>query len=189
MIRRPPRSTLFPYTTLFRSHRRGWRSFRQCRLPERQEALRGPRAGDARRLCKPQIYVHAWPGRAEGLPQLQGLESPPFACLKSFWVYSILPKVPGGPRGAIGLPFNCSNTAAEFVAVTSNWRFAVKWRVSPAYTWESNRTLSSAMTRTCVAAEVETESSRGTSAEGAGAAADCFAARYAPMWRHPYRPE
>src|SRR5258708_27133002 len=27
MIRRPPRSTLFPYTTLFRSHRaqRGWR--------------------------------------------------------------------------------------------------------------------------------------------------------------------
>src|SRR3712207_7465313 len=25
MIRRPPRSTLFPYTTLFRSHREGWR--------------------------------------------------------------------------------------------------------------------------------------------------------------------
>src|SRR3972149_4812165 len=25
MIRRPPRSTLFPYTTLFRSMRRGWR--------------------------------------------------------------------------------------------------------------------------------------------------------------------
>src|SRR2546422_3246558 len=24
MIRRPPRSTLFPYTTLFRSDRRGW---------------------------------------------------------------------------------------------------------------------------------------------------------------------
>src|SRR2546422_5302313 len=24
MIRRPPRSTLFPYTTLFRSHARGW---------------------------------------------------------------------------------------------------------------------------------------------------------------------
>src|SRR2546429_8142867 len=64
MIRRPPRSTLFPYTTLFRS----------------------------------------------------------------FWVYTILPKVPGGPRGAIGLPFNCSNTAAEFVAVTANWRFAGKWR-------------------------------------------------------------
>src|SRR2546427_9646142 len=25
MIRRPPRSTLFPYTTLFRSHRARWR--------------------------------------------------------------------------------------------------------------------------------------------------------------------
>src|SRR5690242_21057519 len=25
LIRRPPRSTLFPYTTLFRSHRRRWR--------------------------------------------------------------------------------------------------------------------------------------------------------------------
>src|SRR5438128_6602205 len=28
MIRRPPRSTLFPYTTLFRSHRRGPRRSR-----------------------------------------------------------------------------------------------------------------------------------------------------------------
>src|SRR5438552_18457709 len=27
MIRRPPRSTLFPYTTLFRSWRRPWRAF------------------------------------------------------------------------------------------------------------------------------------------------------------------
>src|SRR3712207_7288747 len=36
MIRRPPRSTLFPYTTLFRSGRGGWpRSARgRCRRPE-----------------------------------------------------------------------------------------------------------------------------------------------------------
>src|SRR2546427_9649161 len=27
MIRRPPRSTLFPYTTLFRSYRGSWRPF------------------------------------------------------------------------------------------------------------------------------------------------------------------
>src|SRR5207244_5604959 len=27
MIRRPPRSTLFPYTTLFRSHGRGWSGY------------------------------------------------------------------------------------------------------------------------------------------------------------------
>src|SRR2546426_12395875 len=31
MIRRPPRSTLFPYTTLFRSQRGGGRAFRACR--------------------------------------------------------------------------------------------------------------------------------------------------------------
>src|ERR1035437_2826908 len=31
MIRRPPRSTLFPYTTLFRSHRSKCRSLRPCR--------------------------------------------------------------------------------------------------------------------------------------------------------------
>src|SRR2546427_5889593 len=37
MIRRPPRSTLFPYTTLFRSHRRG----RLClgSRPRRAQAL------------------------------------------------------------------------------------------------------------------------------------------------------
>src|SRR5258708_18886029 len=32
MIRRPPRSTLFPYTTLFRSHRRLHRRLRGVRL-------------------------------------------------------------------------------------------------------------------------------------------------------------
>src|SRR6266542_5094241 len=34
MIRRPPRSTLFPYTTLFRSRRRTWPRPR-CRHPSR----------------------------------------------------------------------------------------------------------------------------------------------------------
>src|SRR2546425_6433757 len=33
MIRRPPRSTLFPYTTLFRSLARGWPNT-TCRRPE-----------------------------------------------------------------------------------------------------------------------------------------------------------
>src|SRR5215467_15798269 len=41
MIRRPPRSTLFPYTTLFRSHRRSARpehqGTRSCRPPWRSE--------------------------------------------------------------------------------------------------------------------------------------------------------
>src|SRR2546430_8005976 len=49
MIRRPPRSTLFPYTTLFRSARRSWLHTRQSlcsllpcpRLPDRiREASR-----------------------------------------------------------------------------------------------------------------------------------------------------
>src|SRR3989338_8090542 len=39
MIRRPPRSTLFPYTTLFRSH--GWRT------------LQGPIPVEAAELIKP----------------------------------------------------------------------------------------------------------------------------------------
>src|SRR5437870_12620550 len=34
LIRRPPRSTLFPYTTLFRSLYRFWSAFRQNRAQE-----------------------------------------------------------------------------------------------------------------------------------------------------------
>src|SRR2546426_7407587 len=42
MIRRPPRSTLFPYTTLFRSRPRArWRRVRGRFAPERQQALNG----------------------------------------------------------------------------------------------------------------------------------------------------
>src|SRR2546422_3759326 len=44
MIRRPPRSTLFPYTTLFRS----WRSRRQ-----RRSRGRGPRRSRGRRRRSP----------------------------------------------------------------------------------------------------------------------------------------
>src|SRR3712207_7947273 len=44
MIRRPPRSTLFPYTTLFRSRTRtrGW-----CRPAARPPSARRPAAGGA----------------------------------------------------------------------------------------------------------------------------------------------
>src|SRR2546427_9585942 len=62
MIRRPPRSTLFPYTTLFRSHfsstnidsamapqarnrvSRGWALVRLRRFTQQQERLPGARA-------------------------------------------------------------------------------------------------------------------------------------------------
>src|SRR3712207_8794315 len=40
MIRRPPRSTLFPYTTLFRSQRRG---YEPSPLPVARPKLRQPR--------------------------------------------------------------------------------------------------------------------------------------------------
>src|SRR2546422_5980697 len=50
MIRRPPRSTLFPYTTLFRSHR------------ERRDGRVGEVAGQRARL--PHGVVRGMPGEA-----------------------------------------------------------------------------------------------------------------------------
>src|SRR5258708_21656133 len=50
MIRRPPRSTLFPYTTLFRSQQRS-RSWK----PDSRWALRGSRARAYRRFCRENI--------------------------------------------------------------------------------------------------------------------------------------
>src|SRR2546430_9132899 len=46
MIRRPPRSTLFPYTTLFRSHSRGARSGSESVTDS--ETIRNPRSGEVR---------------------------------------------------------------------------------------------------------------------------------------------
>src|SRR5260370_12769505 len=57
MIRRPPRSTLFPYTTLFRSEdgqRMGrWHRSRTPRLTGRQRA-----ADDARKRCSDRSEEH-----------------------------------------------------------------------------------------------------------------------------------
>src|SRR2546430_10387341 len=48
MIRRPPRSTLFPYTTLFRSARRAAVVFlsQHGAATDRQQSLAGPAPGD-----------------------------------------------------------------------------------------------------------------------------------------------
>src|SRR3989475_6188044 len=59
MIRRPPRSTLFPYTTLFRSH---WATFSSDHVPHArgcaEEALAIAReTGDARVLAKSVGYL------------------------------------------------------------------------------------------------------------------------------------
>src|SRR3989442_8729386 len=51
MIRRPPRSTLFPYTTLFRSLPLEGESPRQCRGPGRQGQRRGRRLLPALRVA------------------------------------------------------------------------------------------------------------------------------------------
>src|SRR2546422_7855877 len=48
MIRRPPRSTLFPYTTLFRSRHRSRRQDLDRRFGARRRAVRGGAAGGAR---------------------------------------------------------------------------------------------------------------------------------------------
>src|SRR2546429_6112425 len=61
MIRRPPRSTLFPYTTLFRSNRvRGARRRRShCRQPARDDAARHvDRRLDQRRGRKQRSEEH-----------------------------------------------------------------------------------------------------------------------------------
>src|SRR5436190_6932387 len=51
MIRRPPRSTLFPYTTLFRSQRLGHEGTAQASHPrDRARAARRERARSAARL-------------------------------------------------------------------------------------------------------------------------------------------
>src|SRR3712207_6943137 len=73
MIRRPPRSTLFPYTTLFRS-------------PWTEEALPAdagnpvqeddrPRAGGGRRRPDPRPWRDPRPGRRVRLRQVDGVET------------------------------------------------------------------------------------------------------------------
>src|SRR3712207_6953932 len=62
MIRRPPRSTLFPYTTLFRS-RHGWRS--QARPDDRADPATAAQAGNQRGR---ESRRHAAGGSAAVLP-------------------------------------------------------------------------------------------------------------------------
>src|SRR3712207_8252583 len=58
MIRRPPRSTLFPYTTLFRS----WQ-----RSGDRRRGCGAARLGDARRLTPDMIGGRAGEGPARAV--------------------------------------------------------------------------------------------------------------------------
>src|SRR2546425_3910707 len=73
MIRRPPRSTLFPYTTLFRSccPPRGHAADRGPRLRHRRDGKRAPRAraGTGRRPPHPDRSQHHTP-QLHPLPHL-----------------------------------------------------------------------------------------------------------------------
>src|SRR5690242_21037717 len=71
MIRRPPRSTLFPYTTLFRSHE-------QPVMDQRLERLPLDFLDDVRRYRRPRVAVrHPRPGtparRARARGEIQAL--------------------------------------------------------------------------------------------------------------------
>src|SRR5689334_24351192 len=56
MFRRPPRSTLFPYTTLFRSRRR--RALRRARPPGDAGARRARREDRGRQAQRPRSEEH-----------------------------------------------------------------------------------------------------------------------------------
>src|SRR3712207_8647307 len=74
MIRRPPRSTLFPYTTLFRSRRR----YRDFRSPQRGAERRHRRCFDRRRDDAEAICRGAGPtlseSRKSALPESRSEE-------------------------------------------------------------------------------------------------------------------
>src|SRR3712207_7943580 len=69
MIRRPPRSTLFPYTTLFRSHRVRGRGGRPDRGDAPQRRVRPPRAGVAWEAKDSPQSRREHRGGAEGDPK------------------------------------------------------------------------------------------------------------------------
>src|SRR5258708_28479023 len=73
MIRRPPRSTLFPYTTLFRS--RGTRRHREKDLPRRRARAGAVPSPHAVRSCRRAGYGQA-PIRARSEEHTSELQSP-----------------------------------------------------------------------------------------------------------------
>src|SRR5256885_16509770 len=85
MIRRPPRSTLFPYTTLFRSDGAlGGREGRVGRAAQDQEVPAGHRLADAAAVLDDELAVHdrdapepARPAESPGGPDLRRTQERP----------------------------------------------------------------------------------------------------------------
>src|SRR3712207_6982062 len=77
MIRRPPRSTLFPYTTLFRSHRtQDRRRRRDTRArAEPDERLLRTRGGDPRGLHRGRLVPHGRRGEGRSEEHTSELQS------------------------------------------------------------------------------------------------------------------
>src|SRR5688572_31922948 len=76
MIRRPPRSTLFPYTTLFRSSRTGMRGMLLCiaasmRPPTGNEEGSHRRHDNSRREQGRRLASHSRPRSEEHTSELQ----------------------------------------------------------------------------------------------------------------------
>src|SRR3712207_6901787 len=73
MIRRPPRSTLFPYTTLFRSHTRAWRPGEKATLrnPTSETEEDGQQRLAQEAIVKQKKHTGAWrPGEKATLRNL-----------------------------------------------------------------------------------------------------------------------
>src|SRR2546429_3796623 len=72
MIRRPPRSTLFPYTTLFRSQPGHAPAYLRTVLhDERKQPWHGPRSFDGVRHCQAKRRAHYGHERGRGRNHLQ----------------------------------------------------------------------------------------------------------------------
>src|SRR3989475_10137005 len=95
MIRRPPRSTLFPYTTLFRSRARG-------SIPAAGGAKRVAWAGNDRRgTVQEAARLRAAAGRADG--DLAGAFG---AALAVGFAAAFAAGLSGGPSAVVGAAFS-----------------------------------------------------------------------------------
>src|SRR2546427_9026062 len=83
MIRRPPRSTLFPYTTLFRSLATRPRPHRATRRPSRaEEAAKRGHVADEERGLRPRLQVRARDRKSTRLNSSHSQISYAVFCLK-----------------------------------------------------------------------------------------------------------
>src|SRR3712207_8844211 len=94
MIRRPPRSTLFPYTTLFRSHRGEVRGLRPRQLQHLRGVLGCTADRAQRRLQRGQRAPHVVDRKSTRLNSSHANISYAVFCLKKKKTYSDLGQLP-----------------------------------------------------------------------------------------------